>query len=104
MRPIRIGGCAGQLRILLLATVTLVLTACVTGTVGIKGPPPTIPATLLEPCPPLPPALDSKLPALVENHRQITKLYHDCLLRHAALVKAVDTDEPSWWQFWKIWW
>ncbi len=43
---------------------------------------------LLAPCPPLPQAADSHLPALMKNHRQVAALYDDCRDRHAKLAQV----------------
>lgn len=73
-------------RILLISSVALMLTACASGTSAIKvlTPPP---ASLTQPCPSLPPISDGTLPSLINNHQQITSLYHDCRKRHALLVE-----------------
>lgn len=42
------------------------------------------------PCQPLPNPADDSLPALLDNHDQVTMRYHDCSARNAALLRSLD--------------
>ena len=50
---------------------------------------PVIPEALLVQCDALPDAEEGKLPALMQNHIEVARLYHLCAQRHGALVDVV---------------
>lgn len=94
-----------RIRILLLATLALSVSACGTlrtvatlqspAMAELEQAPPSIDRGLLAPCPPLPLALSGKLPDLEANHRQVTQQYHDCRAGKSHLIEAVKRTEAQ---------
>ncbi len=104
MRKTRTGGFKYSPLIPMLLLAISAMTGCASGTVGIKAPAPSTPQDLLVPCPQLPMAQSGQLEDLSLNHKAVTSLYYDCQAKDLALIAVVKDDEPSWWEFWKIWW
>lgn len=94
-----------RIRLLLLATLALSVSACGTlrtvatlpnpAMAELEQAPPSIDRGLLAPCPPLPLAQSGKLPDLEANHRQVTQQYHDCRAGKSRLIEAVKTTEAQ---------
>lgn len=70
----------------------LILSGCATGTaptVVAPTPRPVIPEAFLVSCDPLPEVTQGKLPALLNNHIEVARMYHLCAQRHGDLVEVV---------------
>lgn len=77
------------MRSLMLLTVTaLTLTACASGRPPMPVPSPILfpPASLTEACPPLPQPATGKAQAVLENHVETARLYHQCRNRQQDLA------------------
>ncbi|MGH8040409.1 MAG: Rz1-like lysis system protein LysC [Stenotrophomonas sp.] len=85
----------------------LVLASCSTGTAVMPvqthpapvPPPPTLPASLVQPCPALPAAPSDEWIVLIGNHDQVAEQYHDCRSRMARLLEAAQQWEVTAWQW-----
>lgn len=95
-------------RALICAMSISVMTACASGTAGMRDAAcPAPEASLLEPITPAPPARSAKLPDLMDNHRETAELLAVCRQRHEDLAEAAvkpKPREPRWWEFWEIYW
>lgn len=64
----------------------LMLTACASGGQPMPGLKLTPPAPQMASCPSLPQPTDTSWTALLANHIQVAKQYHQCRDNHQALV------------------
>lgn len=78
-----------------LCLMLLAATSCATGTARkpapalIPPPPPSPAASLMQPCPPLEMLEVATLEAMLADHDQTTRQYHECRAKQARLVQAV---------------
>lgn len=100
----RTGGARSWLSVLAWLTLVSATTGCASGTRGTRVPPAAIDPALLVKAGPLPEAMSGRFQDLAENHRQVTKQYHQTATQLNALIDVVNEPEPPppWWQFWKI--
>ena len=99
-----IAACSSWLWIGLICAICALAPAC--SSTGIKAmpdpvapppppPPPSVPPSLRQPCPSLPPAASDQALVLLANHDQVTELYRDCAGSKAKLVLAVEEFERT---------
>ena len=98
-------SCSSFLMLILLCALSmLALSSCATGTKptlapGPNPPPPSLPANLVQECPEVPPARNSSLQALGENHDEAMAIYHDCRSSKTRLIAATREWEATAWQW-----
>lgn len=83
----------------------LAMTSCATGTKPIQAgplpapPPPSIPASLRQPCPPLPMLAEARPIPILQQHDQEAAQYQDCRSAKARLDQAVTEWEDTAWRW-----
>lgn len=95
---------------LICASFALAMTSCATGSKATRDaaakvnappppPPPNLQANQRTPCPALPVPISDAMPDLLENHDQVTELYHDCSDRGDSLVRSMDEWRATAWRW-----
>ncbi len=77
--------------------IMLLLSGLLPACASLKPPPaaPTLPASLRQPCPPLPLPADGSGAAVLRTMVEWGAMYRECADRHAAVVRAAQPTHPE---------